>query len=151
MFVPLWRDSGLRWPLLSGSLRGTFIPRSSPAFCATSRGRSLRWVLRSPVPTLTAKQENYQSFPHANNTNCTLSLCIHRSLLSMFSCPLKLEGTEQLLSAHREANLTSLSWCLRSVAQGKRQQGQAKAPLPRLLAQQQIATSRENTNTLWLC
>lgn len=104
LFVPLWRDSGLRWPLLSDSLLGTFIPRSSPAFCATSRGRSLRWLLRSPVPTLTAKQENYESFPHGNNTNCTLSLCIHRSLLSIFPAPWSWRALSSCW-AHREKQI----------------------------------------------
>lgn len=68
--VPRWRSSGLRWPPLSGSLLGGCIPRSSPAFWATSREMSLRRVLGSLGPIFATKQKRRQVFPCAINTDC---------------------------------------------------------------------------------
>lgn len=69
---PLWRDSGLRWPLLSGSLLDGCIPRISPALWATSREMSLRRLLGSLV-IFTTKQKRCQVL-HAINAHFSLIL-----------------------------------------------------------------------------
>lgn len=106
---PLWRDSCLRWPLLSCSLLDVCIPRISPAFWATSREMSLMRLLGSLVIFTTKQKRDVRHYiklldifisisfePLVNQLR--ISTCRHKAHIDIYNhCILFLVNVFQLL------------------------------------------------------